>query len=437
MRGCKVALALLATTFFNFAPAQQVIDGPPKYLGVVTCAGSTCHGAGHAVGDARISQTEFLSWHRDDAHSKAYRVLIEDKGQRIARNLGIENAANAPECLACHATFVPADVRGKRFQLSDGVGCESCHGPASKWLGQHVTGEASREDNIKAGMYRTEEPVARASLCLSCHLGSQDKFANHRLLGAGHPRLSFELDTYTLLQPAHYRVDADYRERKHLASHVQVWAVGQTAAATRTFELFTSDKWASKTALPEFAFFDCHACHHPMSEPRWAPRATSGLPPGVPRINDAHILMLLYLTKAVAPPLAEDLHQSLLALHKASTESREATMAAAAALKDTVKKVQDQVRGHDFTTDETSAILDSLVKGGVAGDYRDFAAAEQAVMGVHALIDSLTDAKRWNESQAGTIAAQIKVLYTVLSDQNAYQPARFSGEMQTLAAALK
>jgi hypothetical protein len=53
------------------------------------------------------------------------------------------------------------------------------------------------------------------------------------------------------------------------------------------------------------------------------------------------------------------------------------------------------------------------------------------------LADSLTDAKRWNESQAGAIAAQIKVLYTVLADQNAYQPARFSGEMQNLAAALK
>ncbi|MBK8958439.1 MAG: hypothetical protein IPM80_08360 [Proteobacteria bacterium] len=437
LRGMGVALTLLLSLGALTVYAEESPDGPPKYLGVVTCAGSTCHGAGRPVGDARISQTEFLSWHRDDAHSKAYRVLIEDKGQRIARNLGIDNAANAPECLTCHATFVPAEVRGKRFQLSDGVGCESCHGPASKWLGQHVTGEASREDNIRAGMVRTEEPVTRANLCLACHLGTQDKFANHRLMGAGHPRLSFELDTYTLLQPAHYRVDADYRERKHLAPHVQVWAIGQTAAAARTFELFTSDKWAGKGPLPEFAFFDCHACHHAMNEPRWAPRETTGLPPGVPRINDAHVLMLLYLTRAIEPALAEDLHKSLLALHKASTDTREATMSAANALKELVKKVDGAVRAHNFSKDETLAILDSLVKGGVAGDYRDFAAAEQAVMGVHALADSLTDAKQWSESQAGAIAAQIKVLYTVLADQNAYQPARFSGEMQNLAAALK
>ena len=436
VRGCGFALGLFLVVMHGLVQAEEGPDSPPKYLGVVTCAGSTCHGAGHPVGDARISQTEFLSWHRDDAHSKAYRVLIEEKGQRIAQKLGLANAGAAPECLSCHTTFVPAEVRGKRFQLADGVGCESCHGPASKWLGQHVTGAASREDNIKAGMVRTEEPVARAALCLSCHLGSQDKFANHRLLGAGHPRLSFELDTYTLLQPAHYRVDADYRERKRLASHVQVWAIGQTAAASRSFELFTSDKWASKNTLPEFAFFDCHACHHVLTEPRWAARATSGLPPGVPHINDAHVLMLLYMTKAIAPALSEHLHKSLLDLHQASMQSRDATLDAAKALQLVLKQVQDHVRGHAFSDDETLTILNSLVTGGSTGEYRDFAAAEQAVMAVHALVDTLTDAKRWDASQASAIAAQIKVLYNVLADQNRYQPAHFSAEMQTLAAAL-
>ena len=31
--------------------------------------------------------------------------------------------------------------------------------------------------------------------------------------------------------------------------------------------------------FPELTFFDCHACHHPMSNVRWEPRATVGLPP--------------------------------------------------------------------------------------------------------------------------------------------------------------
>ena len=58
-------------------------------------------------------------------------------------------------------------------------------------------------------------------------------------------------------------------------------------------------------------------------------------------------------------------------------------------------------------------------------------------MGVHALVDSLSETKRWSDTQGSAIAAQIKVLYGVLADQNAYQPVQFSSEMQTLAAALK
>ena len=57
------------------------------------------------------------------------------------------------------------------------------------------------------------EPVERARLCLSCHFGDPLRFANHRIMGAGHPRMSFELDTFTALQPAHFKVDADYRKR--------------------------------------------------------------------------------------------------------------------------------------------------------------------------------------------------------------------------------
>jgi len=45
-------------------------------------------------------------------------------------------------------------------------------------------------------MYPTEEPMERARLCLSCHLGTERKFATHEIMGAGHPRLAFELELY-------------------------------------------------------------------------------------------------------------------------------------------------------------------------------------------------------------------------------------------------
>ena len=429
-------LFVLAATMVGAQESGEGPDAPPRSLGVVTCSGSTCHGAAQPLAGSKVMQNEFITWHRADKHAQAYRALVSEEGQRIAKNLGLESAASAPECLACHTNYVPVDQRGKRYQLSDGVACEACHGPASKWLGMHVTGEASREDNLKVGMYPTEEPVARAKLCLSCHLGTENKFAAHRIMGAGHPRLSFELDTFTHIQPAHYRVDADYRSRKHVYGGMQVWAVGQVIAAQKTLELFKNSKWQGNGVFPEFAFFDCHACHHPMTDKHWAPRESTGLGPGTPRLNDANMLMLLYLLKHVDPALAERLHAGLLDLHKATTVSMDEARKAAGALGGVLKQVQAKIVGRGFGKDDMNAVLGSLVAGGVDGDYHDYSAAEQAVMAMASLVDALHTAGELDAAQGERLDTGIKALYEVLKDENAYQPDKLVAELKNLEPAL-
>ena len=47
--------------------------------------------------------------------------------------------------------------------------------------------------------------------------------------------MAAQLDTFTRIQPAHFRIDADYRERKQVASGATVWAIGQVTAARRLF----------------------------------------------------------------------------------------------------------------------------------------------------------------------------------------------------------
>ncbi|HMM76107.1 MAG TPA: multiheme c-type cytochrome [Gammaproteobacteria bacterium] len=436
--GASALLLMLATLVAAAQDADEPEskDAPAKALGVVTCAGSTCHGAAKPLSESKVMQNEFIIWHREDRHARAYRSLLGEQGRKIAQNLGLASAADAPECLACHTNYVPAAQRGKRYELADGVACEACHGAASKWLGMHVTGEASRADNLKAGMYPTEEPVARAQLCLSCHLGSASKFATHRIMGAGHPRLSFELDTFTQIQPAHYRADADYRSRKQVYGGMQVWAVGQVLAAQRTLALFTSPKWQGNAVFPEFAFFDCHGCHHPMSEQRWAPRASTGLPPGAVQFNDANMLMLLYLMKHVDPTLAERLHDGMLALHRATTESMAATQKAAAELSGVLYRVRGAVVGHGFGRDDINAVLKSLVAGGLGGDYQDYSAAEQAAMAMAALVDALRASGDLEAARGERLAAGVKALYGVLENENAWQPARFVAELQHLETAL-
>ena len=63
-------------------------------LGVVTCANSLCHGSVASWKDSNILQNEYVTWSRVDKHAtRAYHVLLEERSQRIARNLGIKEPA--------------------------------------------------------------------------------------------------------------------------------------------------------------------------------------------------------------------------------------------------------------------------------------------------------------------------------------------------------
>ncbi|MEZ5824480.1 MAG: multiheme c-type cytochrome [Geminicoccaceae bacterium] len=310
-----------------FAVAQDVPQyGDAVHLGVASCASSTCHGAVDALAGTTVLQNEYATWQKRDKHADAYTVLLNDESARIARNLGIDDPTQADICLDCHADNVPADKRGPRFQISDGVGCESCHGGADGWISAHTTGEGRSQhaNNLSLGLFPSEDPAARAELCVSCHLGDRNKLATHRIMGAGHPRLSFELDTFTAIQPAHYAMDDDYFERKNVANGAKTWAIGQAVALSETLDLLRSDKYGKTGLFPELFFFDCHACHKPMSAARWQERASLGLGPGVVRFNDANLIMLRIAAAAVDKGLAERIAKGGRALHKASQQSAKA-----------------------------------------------------------------------------------------------------------------
>jgi hypothetical protein len=79
-----------------------------------------------------------------------------------------------------------------------------------------------------------------------------DRFVTHRLMGAGHPRMSFELDTFTAVEPAHFKPDSDWEKRKRMWDGVKVWAIGAPfERATGDFELYQDssggENWNSRT----------------------------------------------------------------------------------------------------------------------------------------------------------------------------------------------
>ena len=125
-------------------------EGRDIHEGVASCATSVCHGKVSADPASNVWLNEYRIWLRQDYHSRAYRTLQTAQSQAIAAKLGLPSAQGAKICLDCHADNVPAEARGRRFQISDGVGCEACHGGGGRWLESHAESTTSHADNLAA-----------------------------------------------------------------------------------------------------------------------------------------------------------------------------------------------------------------------------------------------------------------------------------------------
>jgi hypothetical protein len=420
------------------AQAPATLPADSVHLGVASCAGSTCHGAVQRLKGSVVAQNEYITWSRRDKHAKAYTVLSEERSQRIAKNLGLGDARTAQICLSCHADNVPANQRGPQFQISDGVGCEACHGGARGWLGVHIAG-GTHADNLKAGMYPTDEPLARAEKCLTCHMGDDSKFVTHQIMGAGHPRIGFELDTYTAAQPAHFVVDKDYVERKGPVNDVRVWAVGQAEALVRFMDTVMDPKHAPSGIFPELVLFDCTACHHAMSELRWQDRPSAGLPPGLPPLNDANAIMLRVIAQRVAPNAAKPLGDGVLALHKASTQNWASVQREARVLRDQAAALVPIVAQHDFGRDDMRALADGVIAVGLDRDAADYPGAEQATMALASIVSGMKAGGYASDAQVKAMQTSLNGLYETLAKDDVYSPAAFLAALRdfqkTLVAA--
>ena len=113
---------------------------------------------------------------------------------------------------------VPENLRGENFKVSEGVSCESCHGPAENWLRSHTRTDYTRADRTAAGMRDLQNLYVRANTCVACH---QNVDAD--ILKAGHPELIFELDGQSVAEPKHWSAEKN-------GNGAQAWLVGQAVA---------------------------------------------------------------------------------------------------------------------------------------------------------------------------------------------------------------
>jgi hypothetical protein len=386
-----------------------------------------CHGSARPLDARPVLQNEYVTWSHFDPHGRAYRVLFDQSAVRMARRLGLENAHEARECLACHSDAAAVERRGERFQISDGIGCEACHGASGNWLASHSeTGKATHQDNLARGLRALERPEVRAETCIACHVGDTERFATHQMMAAGHPRLSFELDTYTELWRTsggreHYRRDADYIARKGDFESVHVWLAGLTATTRRDAELVDHKLSMAAGGFPDFALFNCYSCHRSMRVAAWEKPADDTTPPGTLRLHDGHARALLAVLDATDASLSAPLRSALNALQSANGNPG-SVRAANKDLRAAIDSIERKSRQQSFRRADLEAALAALLDAARRGTFTDYAAAEQAAMGMVLLMAEL--------GLDGPRAREVDEMFHTLQDDAQFDGDRFARALE-------
>ena len=137
-----------------------------QYIGAGKCF--MCH-------KKDASGNQMQKW-MDGPHAKAFATLGTDEAKAIAAEKGLGDPQTEDACLKCHVTAhgKPAEAFDPKFKaadksdshLTDGVGCEACHGPGSEYKSNKVMKAitSGENDGATVGLLNPD-----AALCMTCH----------------------------------------------------------------------------------------------------------------------------------------------------------------------------------------------------------------------------------------------------------------------------
>jgi len=431
MKKFPIALCGFVANFWLFGadPAMS-----PKYTGPGSCSSPSCHGAVQERSETSVLQNEYSTWVVRDKHARAFANLTNPVGVRIAKIMGLPKPDTAARCLACHALDVPVEQRARTFDLSDGVGCENCHGPASLWLGSHTTRNWNYEKSLPLGMYNTRDLLQRSEKCLTCHLGTPQKSVDHELIAAGHPDLYFELDSFTAVMPPHWN-EGD----KDPWLGVRSLAVGQAVQLREQLKRVARE--SSNGTWPEYAELDCFACHHSLTATKdsWRQeRGYAGRRPGNTPWNLARYVVLRHVVREADASAAQQLKSEVDKLYALVTlpgSDRKPLAAQALSAAEVADRIARLTSALKYDQPMTLRLMKSI-----SGDA-DFIAeqgersAEQATMALDSLFIAYTKNVPLPNNQQ--MRAAIHEMFQQLEDPSAYNSFEFARKMKNLHSLLQ
>jgi hypothetical protein len=155
MKRMAVLLLLLGLLVsFGFAQEKKA-----KYVGAKNCV--MCHKPAKEV------------WEKSK-HAGAYKTLLTPKANEIAKSKGlVKPAAESDECLKCHVTAHGVDkaLLDPKFDMKDGVQCETCHGAGSEYKNMQIMKDRTKA--VAAGLILAK---GDEKVCTTCHNSGSPSF---------------------------------------------------------------------------------------------------------------------------------------------------------------------------------------------------------------------------------------------------------------------
>jgi len=418
-----------------------------KHIGPGSCAATACHGSVKPVAESRIFQNEYTTWILKDKHSRAYQVITGDVGERMAHILRLgAKAEEAPKCLACHALYTTPEQRGRPFDVTEGVSCENCHGPAQGWLGQHTERESPEKHaaSLRLGMADTRDVIHRTEKCLSCHLGTKEKFVDHEMIAAGHPDLFFELDSFSAVMPRHWKQPRESAPGKPAEDPnwvgVRDWSAGQAvqlrAAMERLIWRAKFERYDKKEIWPEYSELSCFACHHSlgMAKDSWRQEhGYTGRRPGDPAWNASRYVVFRVLARQIDPATAQELDQRLAAVNDEMSKlnpDRGTVATAAAAAAPVAQRLAERLATMSYDSAFTLRAMQGITQDADNIALRDERAAEQATMALDSLY--IAYSKQTSPANAAEVRAAINGLFQQLENPSAYNADQFGAALRRI-----
>lgn len=266
------------------ARAQETAPAPAsfKFLGAGSCASMACH---NSQGPPGATGSEYTTWAAHDLHARAVDVLYDERSVRMTKYLRRgKPAPQDPLCLKCHVnpnyseSLPVVDLATFR---GDGVSCETCHGPAEKYVSEHYKQSwksLTAQEKKNYGMRDLKPLPNRIAMCVECHIGAKESDVNHDLIAAGHPRLNFEFTSFHGAWARHWpdRNDRDPKFGGQTDFEIRAWSLGQLTCAKTALEILAERASNNTKPWPEFAEYDCYACHHDLVKDSWRQKLPGG-----------------------------------------------------------------------------------------------------------------------------------------------------------------